>query len=276
MIYNKASGILVSVLCVLFFSSLACGADKKDTTSDTWLQAKLVTSYTLNQHLNPLKIDVDVVNGVATLSGTVDSDIERDLAVEIARGIDGIKEVKDDLKIEPQESPEKENDFARMVEDATTTAKVKYRLLLNRNMDSLDIDVDTRDSVVTLSGTVDSDTRRELAVKLAENTTGVKKVLDNLTVASEEGSAGEKSESSIKKEIEELSGKVKDTWITAKAKTVLLISSEAEGAVYDVSTRDAEITITGTVLSREQAGEIQKILEDLQGVREVKNRLEVR
>lgn len=283
---RKKKFILPVLIISLLLSTITLAAEeKKNTRSDIWLEAQLVTSYTLNEHLNPFKIDVDVQDGVANITGSVDSTIERDLAVEIARSIDGIREVKEDLTIGPAEEPAKEKSgFSRQVEDATITAKVKYRLILNKNIASYDINVDTKNGVVTLSGKVDSGEKRDLAVKLAENTSGVLKVENGLTVVETEKMKGageketeeEKSGSSMKKKMDELSQEMKDTLITAKARSLLLISSEAEGARYDISTREGKVTVTGTVLSEQQAEDIREILEDLQGVTEVEDKLAVR
>lgn len=279
--YRKQISIILLGLFFLFLcGSPAFAKDKQnqqDEKSDLWLEAQLVTSYTLNEHLNPFKINVDVEKGVAHLSGSVDSSIERDLAVEIARSIDGIKEVKEDLTIEPETQPKKgKNEFAQGVEDATITAKVKYRLMLNKNISSYDIDVDTEDGVVTLNGKVDSDAKKDLAVKLAENTKSVKKVNNNLTVVDKKDLKQDKSGSSIGEKVDQWSQDIQDTWITAKAKSLLLVSDEAEGAVYSITTSNGTIKVTGTVRSNKQADEIQKILEDLQGVKKVDNKLTVR
>ncbi|MCB2184754.1 MAG: BON domain-containing protein [Desulfobulbaceae bacterium] len=69
---------------------------------------------------------------------------------------------------------------------------------------------------------------------------------------------------------------MKDAWLTSKANSVLLVSNEAEGARYDVSTINGKITVRGTVLSAKQSDDIQNILEDLQGVKEVDNKLKIR
>ena len=49
-----------------------------------------------------LRIDVDTFKGVVTLSGRVKSDAERTQAVALARGIDGVAEVKDALQVIPE------------------------------------------------------------------------------------------------------------------------------------------------------------------------------
>jgi len=70
--------------------------------SDTWIKSKLTTTYALNRHLNPFKINVDATNGVVTLDGKVDSSVEPDLAVEIAKGMTGVSQVVDNLTIESE------------------------------------------------------------------------------------------------------------------------------------------------------------------------------
>ncbi|HUH00324.1 MAG TPA: BON domain-containing protein [Gammaproteobacteria bacterium] len=72
--------------------------------------------------------------------------------------------------------------IAEGMSDAALTAKVKSRLLASENTSGLKIDVDANDDTVTLSGEVESDTERELAVMIAANTAGVEDVRDNLSI----------------------------------------------------------------------------------------------
>jgi osmotically-inducible protein OsmY len=66
--------------------------------------------------------------------------------------------------------------------DAATTAAVKTKLLGDTKVGGLKIDVDTKDNVVTLTGAVNSAEEKAEALRLARNTTGVKKVVDKLTI----------------------------------------------------------------------------------------------
>ncbi len=67
--------------------------------------------------------------------------------------------------------------------DAGITTKVKSRFAEDITVKAYQIDVDTKNKVVTLSGTVDSQAAKEQAVSLARNTEGVADVVDNLTVS---------------------------------------------------------------------------------------------
>jgi osmotically-inducible protein OsmY len=66
--------------------------------------------------------------------------------------------------------------------DAGLTAKIKSKMALDDVTHASRIDVDTSDRVVTLRGTVASVAERERAVRLAQETEGVRSVRDELRV----------------------------------------------------------------------------------------------
>lgn len=221
----RAMLVLLTAVMLAWTAAAETAGEPEEQHSDTWIKSKLVTTYTLNRHLNPFNITVDVKDGVVTLEGKVDSPVERDLAVEIARGMTGVSRVDDKLAIEsgaagdPAELP----DFSRLVEDATITAMVKSRLLFNRNIQGMDINVDTTNGEVVLGGRVESDAVRDLAGQIALNTANVRKVVNNLEVA------GKKEPSKLEEAGKIIEREMSDAWITGKVKAVLLSSKEVEG-----------------------------------------------
>ena len=70
------------------------------------------------------------------------------------------------------------------VDDAAITTKVKTALMAEPGLRSLKINVDTRDNIVTLNGTVDSQEKKQRAMQIAQGVEGVKSVSDNLVVKS--------------------------------------------------------------------------------------------
>lgn len=186
---------------ILGLSLLAIGADAaavQDTDEtqaairDAWLDGKLETVLLFNEYLNSFDIDTEVENGVAYLNGAVESDIDRDLAGEIAESINGITDVENNLVVDKtkaglantsEESMERDS-LKQSVADATLTARVKTELLLNSNTSGLAINVDSEDGIVTLTGEVKSEQEKELAARIAGNAEGAKSVLNRLTVAS--------------------------------------------------------------------------------------------
>ncbi len=183
---------MIAVTALLSGSQIGLAAEGNSfegTARDAWLTGKIETAYALNEHLNPFEIDTQVENGVVALSGAVDNEIERDLAIELASGIDGVVEVNSNIQIEPGSRAAREaaastseRDFGTWFDDATTTANVKSRLVANQNIKGLQIDVDTHNDEVTLSGRVMSDEARQLAEEIAMNAKDVHKVQNNLVV----------------------------------------------------------------------------------------------
>lgn len=66
--------------------------------------------------------------------------------------------------------------------DAAITGKVKSALIADPDVKALQIDVDTKDNVVTLNGTADTQAHADKAVSIAKGIDGVKSVENNLTV----------------------------------------------------------------------------------------------
>lgn len=68
---------------------------------DGWIKSKIYAQYMAdwNTVLDDSDIDVDVDKGVVSLKGTVKSAAAKDKAVAIAKATDGVKSVKDELRV---------------------------------------------------------------------------------------------------------------------------------------------------------------------------------
>lgn len=187
---NPKKALFASTAMALFLgASPIANADSDMEYSgemrDAWVDGKVETAFTLNRHLNPFAIDTEVENGTVYLDGTVESDVDRDLAGEIAKSVEGVDKVENRLKVAEMGKGEIErasDDFLQNVSDVTTTAVVKTKLLANGNTKGLQINVETKDDVVTLTGSVESAEISDLAENLAKNTENVKGVENRLEV----------------------------------------------------------------------------------------------
>lgn len=164
--------------------------DSKAAFKDGWIESKLETALILNEHLNPFKIDIRVDNNMALLEGEVHSDIEKELAENIALGVEGIDSVTNKINVieKPAKVAEsttpKGRSFAQYVADVSTTAAIKTELLASQNIKGLAINVDTLNHTVTLSGQVGSLEEKALAQAIAAKHNDVKGVVNNLQVKS--------------------------------------------------------------------------------------------
>lgn len=156
--------------------------------NDAWMRGKVEMAILLNRYLNGFEIQTQVSDGQVLLSGRVQNDIDRDLAEQIALGIDGVESVKNELVVDPEETGIAQADdgdqlkLFQRIEDMTTTARIKSKLVLNNNIKGRRINVDTRNGVVTLNGNVTDPQERDLAVQIARNTSYVTAVLDEIEV----------------------------------------------------------------------------------------------
>jgi hyperosmotically inducible protein len=70
-----------------------------DTAKDAAITTKVKAVMIAKPGLKSLQINVDTVNGVVTLSGTVDSQQNLDRAQQIAQGVEGVTSVENRLTV---------------------------------------------------------------------------------------------------------------------------------------------------------------------------------
>jgi hyperosmotically inducible protein len=68
--------------------------------------------------------------------------------------------------------------------DGGLTAKIKAKMALDDTVKALDLNIDTVDGVVTVTGKVRTSAERARALALARETNGVKRVIDRTTMTS--------------------------------------------------------------------------------------------
>jgi hyperosmotically inducible protein len=154
--------------------------------SDAGITTSVKTRFAADDVVKARQIDVDTRDRVVTLSGQVQTPQEEARAIQIARDTDGVADVVDQLEVVPESAMEPATGAARPAPDfradAGITAEVKAKLVGDNQVQARNIDVDTKDNVVTLTGTVRSEGERSRAIDLAYQVEGVKGVNDKLTV----------------------------------------------------------------------------------------------
>ena len=189
--------------------------------SDPGITTAVKTKLAADDTVKAYEINVDTTNRVVTLTGNVDSAAAKEQAVIIARQTNGVNEVIDHIIISPapeatrgeaesridaagtyigdkaREGADAVKDAAHdakvatenaasktgeVITDAAITSEVKTKFLADTMVSGLKIDVDTKDGVVTLNGTVKSNAEMNKAVAIARDSAGVKRVVNNLRV----------------------------------------------------------------------------------------------
>ena len=94
------------------------------------------------------------------------------------------KEKPDETKIViKDDATPKVKKAGRAVTDASITTAVKTRLMKDKVARATSIDAETKDGVVTISGTVPTEADKVRIGNLVRHTTGVKAVVNNFTVS---------------------------------------------------------------------------------------------
>lgn len=248
------------------------GAVAADTVSQDITEARqetqIWTTYALSPYLRASDLKVSVDNGKATLSGTVEEGVNKDLAKQIALGVSGITEVDNQIVVHPGYIPlaqTAERSYGEVIDDASITAAVKSKLLWSRHTSGLAADVDTKRGKVTLKGTAESAAARDLAGRMALNTRGVESVDNQLVVHESKSTA-------VKDATHEAGDDVADAWITTKVKSTLLYTRNVDGFPIAVSTKDGVVTLSGKVDSGAEHALAVELAQNVRGVKSVNHK----
>jgi hyperosmotically inducible protein len=153
--------------------------------TDTGITTSVKSKFLADDVVKSSQLEVATNNGVVTLTGNVDTEAAKAKALEIARGTTGVRDVVDMISAREAsgsgDAPEPKRTLGETVSDAGISMSVKSQFLDDPLVKGLKIDVDTRDGVVFLTGSVGSDAERQKAIQLAKDTKGVKDVQANFT-----------------------------------------------------------------------------------------------
>ena len=164
--------------------------DAVKEVKDFWIKTKIHSQFAMEDTLEGSNIDLDISHGAVTMNGTVASAAAKTKAESIARGTDGVKSVTNNLTvgpaekaIDPQKVREAGRNVGRMVTDGYVKSAVYAKFLMEKSLEDSDINIDVKNGVVTLKGTVPTEAGRARALEVARNTAGVKSVNDALKIA---------------------------------------------------------------------------------------------
>lgn len=151
--------------------------------------------------------------------------------------------------------------------DAGITTAVKSKLAADDTVKAYQIDVDTSEKVVTLSGNVDTMMAKSRAVELARTTDGVASVTDNIMVTGTADATPGMPDAAP--------ATFSDAGITATLKSKLLADTTVGGLSIDVDTQDGVVTLTGDVKSQAEKDQALRLARETDGVKSVLDKLNI-
>lgn len=99
--HSQKTAILLVLALLAPLVLAACGKTVGETIDDATITTRIKTALLNDPDVGGLRIDVDTFKGVVTLSGSVKTKEEEAKAMQIARKIGGVRDVKTTLLVQP-------------------------------------------------------------------------------------------------------------------------------------------------------------------------------
>jgi osmotically-inducible protein OsmY len=148
---NKLQGWLAGAGCALALFVTGCASDGSQRSTgqvidDAAILTKAKAALVNDPVVSGMAINVDVHRGIVTLDGAVNGAVEKQKAEDIARGVDGVRAVENNLVV-------------REVVQTTTSTNTNTRVTRDRVDVDADAktDVDLDDAKVDVEADVDVD-----------------------------------------------------------------------------------------------------------------------
>jgi hyperosmotically inducible protein len=179
---QKSKGFVSAVMLVVSMAVVACastrttksaGEQVDDSVTTGRVKAALIADPTTKAH----QIDVETFKGTVQLNGFVDTSASKERATEVARNTKGVTAVRNNLTVKTDA-----RSAGDTVDDSAITAKVKAALAGDNRVRAHQVNVETREGVVQLTGFVDSSEAKQTAEELARSVDDVKSVDNEIDV----------------------------------------------------------------------------------------------
>ncbi|MCP3874409.1 MAG: BON domain-containing protein [Desulfobacteraceae bacterium] len=147
------------------------GTIMDDSVISTTIKTKMIG----DEFVEARNIDVDVLNGVVYLVGVVKNSSQKRMAADIARGVDGVRRVENQLLVGT-------TSVGQTVDDTILTSKIRAELIKDPDIRSTNIDIDTNNNIITLTGIVRSQKEKSKILYIVQKVSRHRQIVDNLSV----------------------------------------------------------------------------------------------
>jgi hyperosmotically inducible protein len=179
---QKSKGFVSAVMLVVTMAMVACASTRTqksageqidDTTTTARVKSALIADPVTKAH----QIDVEVFKGTVQLNGFVDTQASKEHATAVAKGQHGVVAVHNNLTVDAAHRSSGE-----VVDDGMITTKVKAALAEDSRTKAHQINIETHEGVVQLSGFVDNAEAKSTAGSLASGVEHVRSVNNQIDV----------------------------------------------------------------------------------------------
>src|ERR1700686_4849453 len=229
----------------------------KESTQDATTTSRVRTAVLLSKRVSPFEIKVETIQEEVTLTGQVPSDEVKAVAGAIAQDTAGVKQVHNNLGINPtaERNPETER-LGERVADLEVKTVLGDALSKSPELKDKHIDVQVKNRTVTLGGALETAAQKYNAEQIAWQASGVQGVINNISVTSALA-APETAD-------EKLARRVEFELYSTRAVSLKNIQ---------IDVNNGTATLTGNAGSRAERLLAEKIAHSVEGVRKVANNL---
>ncbi|MBX7257191.1 MAG: BON domain-containing protein [Candidatus Hydrogenedentes bacterium] len=251
--------LVVLMVCAV---SYAQQAQVPEPVEDATITGRIEGLFLLNEHLSPFNINTTTSKGVVTLTGSVADDIQKELASDLAKSVEGVKEVVNNITVVGTVVSERsQRSWRERVDDSTLTATIRTRLLYNKELKGLKIGVRCEGGTVTLYGVVGNELEKQHIEDVVRETKGVTSVRNELTVQPKE-------KTDI---VTDVARTASDEWVEKRVQAALLVNKYISVRDLNVKVRNGLCILTGIVDSPKQKELAGSLAMSILGVTGVQN-----
>jgi len=233
-------------------------ASVKGASANAVTTSKVKTALALSKHVSAFDINVDTKDGIVTLHGRVPSQETRRIAEEIARDTSGVKQVRNQLTVDASAKPDPEvAQLGTRVADLELRTRLEDLYAKEQTLRDDRIKTEVHNGVVTLEGDVDATEESRTAESLAWNIGDAKEVQNNLRVKGQ------------------LEGQPPRDELARKVEFELYSSRAFDLQPIEVRSSQGVIILQGQVRSDAEKLLAEKLAQEVDGVKSVRNNLSV-
>jgi hyperosmotically inducible periplasmic protein len=181
---NKVSGIVLALAVAGLASGCAQDEDAPDVQDD-------VETALSQAGYEDVSVEQDQGRGIVTLSGEVDTEQDRQRAEQAARAAAGSMIVANEIGVRPEGMEGQAEDVATAQDDAIES---NFEAMLASRQVEDDVDFESNNGVLRLSGEVDDPNLRNELEEMAASVPNVRQVVNEIEVAERQASVDDGDE----------------------------------------------------------------------------------
>lgn len=254
--------------------------DAEKRKADAALISKIKSAISQTKRLHGYGIGVECREGQVTLTGEVPTEIDKDLAANLARETAGVKNVTNQIRIAPEATPQPGDtvtqDLAINVDDLELQANLHERLQAVPELKAQRIVIKVQNRAVTLTGSVATEAQKDRIEQILRNYPKVASINNQLRIGSialPSASPAAASPPTTLATAKTTAASEQDRSVQ-QAITAALNANRADFAEVNavkVIVQNGEATLSGTIPTRAERALAERLAKDVAGVKNVKN-----